>query len=971
MRFVAPESQLCYSLLITKTQNTKRVARSGTYAPLKRRTIAIVVLVYILIYCFMFREFFGLFSAMMRGDMVVSADELVPFFNPHSQFWDQVKGGFNDLTHGLEFRVRYSIMTTWMRYYKVLPYALIIAPILTSLLMTFALYKFLRGLVKTTISSERLLRGCALTSLLFHFILLFTKVTHFYTLVVGYVMFLCSVLLLLWGVFFERKKPFHYMLGASLLAFINPAIHYILLYAIVTSIVFVITFLLHRWFEVQLYGSKKMQKVPWYYIWKKVGRGKQQEILYPMLARGVIAFGFLACCTIIPYALLVKFFFLRGIENIGDTVPANYHFIQSASVPLLHQLSLDLAGIMDNFLQGNYLLPQARYSNMAYFCTALLLLTKPVREALLPKQYHRAFVTTIFILLGLSMWFCLGYSLPPFVPTFHRSLGWIVTALYDVHNVVADIIIMIIANVIQVLRFPHRFQFISFAAVCISLPIGIVYLESRADSAIKKAKKFRGKKLVQKNIALLVIFTFFVPLFSNWEYREVLSSGNFSEFLSPYDLSRIREIKQMLNVLPPGKTVMIPPTETSKRITDARGNTHKFIDKFPIYYLDKPSYYYGLTGDMNNKQEFFLMYRALHYEQDWWFNILRDKDVRYIIVNKEIGPNFTGGMEYLRGIERATQRQADRADFYLKKRYENAGFILYELVDEREEQTQKILLDVDWNSFICYQNNFMRAGKHFDLMHKMTEIDLESEPVTLITSDPRKSALDAFFKKNPIHFYRPLAYNFYFEEKIIPSTFYFGIIFSMFNLFGGGKYNYMNMLMPGTYDTLTGTFIGLPGKTKLRFKVKIPDDGTYYLVMRSVTTRNRLDFQLGNGEHVEFIADEDSRTHASLYDEETLFTSNRQVVDTRQFSIEELEERIPEEIMPVSHQFNYVPIMTVNNQKGSHWLYMNKLDANPMAIEGIAVLSEQDLNENIFDHEHLLFIHKSKFKFEDLIQEDE
>ena len=63
----------------------------------------------------MFREYFGLFGPMLRGEMVVTGDELVPFFNPHSQFLDQVKGGFNDLTHGLEFRVRYSFLTTWVR----------------------------------------------------------------------------------------------------------------------------------------------------------------------------------------------------------------------------------------------------------------------------------------------------------------------------------------------------------------------------------------------------------------------------------------------------------------------------------------------------------------------------------------------------------------------------------------------------------------------------------------------------------------------------------------------------------------------------------------------------------------------------------------------------------------------------------------------------------------------------------------
>ena len=89
-----------------------------------------------------------------------------------------------------------------------------------------------------------------------------------------------------------------------------------------------------------------------------------------------------------------------------------------------------------------------------------------------------------------------------------------------------------------------------------------------------------------------------------------------------------QEVKEVLLKQPPGKVVVLPPTETAKVIMDINGVEHKFIDKFHLYYLDLPGYYYGLTGDSDNKFEFFLLLRALYYQQDWWINIARDLPIQ-------------------------------------------------------------------------------------------------------------------------------------------------------------------------------------------------------------------------------------------------------------------------------------------------------------------------------------------------------
>ena len=174
---------------------------------------------------------------------------------------------------------------------------------------------------------------------------------------------------------------------------------------------------------------------------------------------------------------------------------------------------------------------------------------------------------------------------------------------------------------------------------------------------------------------------FFAPLSTSWQYRETFLSGNFRNFLAPYPVTPLKEVKEALLSMPPGKVVVLPPTETAKVIVDISGVEHKFIDKFHIYYLDLPSYYYGLTGDSDNKYEFFLMLRALYYQQDWWVNIARDLELRYIVINKELVANTVGGAEYLREIEKIILPELDGLPEYLRQAVRERQLHVYEFTD--------------------------------------------------------------------------------------------------------------------------------------------------------------------------------------------------------------------------------------------------------------------------------------------------
>ena len=133
---------------------------------------------------------FGL-GGILNGSTVISGSELVPFFNPQSQLFDQAKGDFSELTNGYEFRVRYSFLTTWVRHYKVLPFALLFmlpAIVWSAYLIT----SWFIARVFTQLSRVAIYAGTAFPTALIYLITIYAKITHFYTLVLGLCLFTVS-----------------------------------------------------------------------------------------------------------------------------------------------------------------------------------------------------------------------------------------------------------------------------------------------------------------------------------------------------------------------------------------------------------------------------------------------------------------------------------------------------------------------------------------------------------------------------------------------------------------------------------------------------------------------------------------------------------------------------------------------------------------------------------------------------------
>ena len=194
--------------------------------------IAIVVgLCYYVASFVIFRDVLFAIPSVLRGDKVIVGDELVPFFNPSSQLIDQAKGEFSDLTNGFEFRVRYSFLTTWVRHYQVLPFAILLflPTIVWSAYLTTAWFvsRVFRTLEKPTVYV-----AAAFPTALFYMIMIYAKITHFYTLVFGLMLMTISMLVMLDALIFRNERWGRRMVAACAVTLLNPAVHYLVLFAL-------------------------------------------------------------------------------------------------------------------------------------------------------------------------------------------------------------------------------------------------------------------------------------------------------------------------------------------------------------------------------------------------------------------------------------------------------------------------------------------------------------------------------------------------------------------------------------------------------------------------------------------------------------------------------------------------------------------------------------------------------------------
>jgi hypothetical protein len=666
--------------------------------------------------------------------------------------------------------------------------------------------------------------------------------------------------------------------------------------------------------------------------------------------------------TLLPYYLFVKYYALSGVANLSETVPADYFFIVDASIPPAHLLVFDMAGIMDKYTTGDYLSKIPRWSNAIYTLLMLLpLFYGKMRRSLFDSEAMRALMVVVYTSTFFSMWATLGYTDPSWMPTFHRTIALISNFANGTRTLIGDLVVTLLATVVQVLRFPHRFEFIMFVMGCIMIPVSLVWIEQEirtwaaakfaqrpaagsSQAGMKNTVNRAARRVVTARVLpVLISVLALAPIFSNSAYTQVFFSGNFSNFLAPYPVGPLKEVKDALLKLPPGKVVVLPPTETAKVEVDINGVEHKFIDKFHIYYLDLPSYYYGLTGDSDNKHEFFLLLRALYYQQPWWINIARDLNLRYIVVNKELVASTVGGQEYLREVERVLIPEFDRRTAYIRKVMENQSYALYEFTDLPTAQRVPLYIDTDWSTFIQILSRNLELTRYYDLRHSNVVGDLENfDQLELVTTDVHTSMLNLYEKAHKEQFFRPSSTVLAFNPNLISSSYYLSPMFRLFQFFSDSKYNRLNMITPGLWGTIEGGFIGVPNPTSFRIDITLPDAGEYHLLLRGAASKNELVVQSKLYSSKQFFTLGSDPANLGFFNKDLVFSSARKPLDVSAISATELGKLIPNDVVVINSKYQFFDLGTVTGPKGKFPFYFDKLDGAPLLVEGLLLIPEEE-----------------------------
>lgn len=931
-----------------------------------------------------FRDVLFAIPDILTGRRVLVGDELVPYFNPSSQLLEQAQGKFNELTNGYEFRVRYAFLTTWLRHYMVLPFAvLLVLPAIVSAAYVTTAW-FMRRSFPFLPANTVYLATAAPTALIY-MIMIYAKVTHFYTLVLGLCLMTISAFLMLDALLFRQTRWGRRMVASCLVTLFNPAVHYLVLFALFLGLA-VMTLVIGEAVKFVRSGAlpafRSALRIP-----ARTRLAALRDLLRPgrraggvrKLLSGLNASTTMRCgwaltalvvVALVPYGLFVKFVALRGVGELSETVPGDYYFIRDASVSLVHILSWDLAGIMDKINFGDYLAKVPRVSNIIYTALILVPIAVPgVRRYFLAGRPQRQLFGVIYVNVTFAIWATVGYGDPTWFPTFHRSIAALTRSVAEINPTAGDFAISLASTVVQVLRFPHRFQLVLFmlGPLLLAMPLvwALVVLNRRlpalnrppGHATANKSGRRRGPlprflrsgsrtARVPVAIAVALSLAMFIPLLSNPTYRSAYGSGDFGTFLSAYPVEDLDDLKDELVKLPKGKTVVLPPTETAKLVVGPDGMPHKFIDKFYIYYLDQPSFYYGLTGDKQNKFEFFLLLRALYYKQDWWVDIARDMGLEYIVLNKQVENNRGVGAEYLPDIESYLREGIEAVPEQVERLYENPGFVLYRVDDPAPPDRPVLLFDTSWKGFLDSVFERLELSRCYDFRYISDFTGNEaSEPVELITDNPGEAALDIWSIGNPGHFFTPTPKGNAFNSDVITSSYYLSPMFRLYLFFSDTKFNRAEMITPGIFGTLQGSFTGLPRSTQVKVPAKVPETGRYRVLMRAATTANELHVSsrsMGLDSTVELRSPSDA---LQFFGKDSVYDPKRVPTEVPGLSVPQLERLIPDSLVSVNLRFVYHDLGVVDAKAGSHTIVVDKLDANPMLLDGLLLVPESAYNE--------------------------
>ena len=830
----------------------------------------IVLVIFLGFHLIVFREALFHFPEIWRGDEVIAREELIPIFDFESQFLSQISGGYSSLTSSKEVRVGYTMLTSWVRYVKFLPLALVLLNTLAAFLNFYAFFSlthefFLknsgvrnqgaqsrdkeRGLTKeensgrsrgereSNLTAQAILAFAA--AFFVHALLLYTKVTHFYSLIIGFSLFSVSLSWYLAEFYLKQKTTWKKIMLIAFSVLINPAIHYHVLFYIVVGILF-LAWLLGEYFcwrkdwAANRAANKGKEN--------KENKEKDQRLKGKMISRlKRKASLFLAVILIsaVPYA---AFILLTAGAEVSQNIPVNYISIKAASVDILHLFSLDSTAQIDMQLYGSYLAPKIRIGKILL----LFLAFSGLFFAKKSDNRQRRFLMALYLAVVLSLWMSFGYK---YSFSFHYLLSAVQMKLAVEENFITLFLEKIIFLATQILRLPHRFQLVNFYFIGILLTINsfiwVEYFKKLWERLIR-LKPELGKKLKSKSAMALkpeiifsLIFAMIMMLPIAWakDYRETFLSGNFNNFIKPWpvlkDLKQVKKILENSNeaALAPGKLIILPSFESGREVCYSGYGCNSFLDKYYLYYLDQPAFYYGTSSDLVNKNEIYLVLRSILDEDEWWPELLEEyTGVEYILVNKEIAPKKIGNV-YLENLE-SSLKNSLKDNERVKLIYSGAALELYQINKNAKEQ-KSMLNHLSWEKMqnLYLDNSAVVKDYHnawsFQYFYR-NDLTQAPELQLAITDDPQKLYLDLFALYSPGNFFESQKFVHPFDSNLIFSTTYSNTVFS---LFASHEFQQGIFLEPNV--SLNAQYTGLKNQgSKLTIPFEIKEKGEQVLALR-------------------------------------------------------------------------------------------------------------------------------------------
>lgn len=755
----------------------------------------------LVLHLIMFRDVVAAIPDVLRGNAAIVREELVPFFNFGSQFWSE---GTSELTSSDEVRTAYSFWTAWVRYDQVLPFALILMNALSLFLLFYAFHRIGRYF-----SQDRPFFGVAaafLAAFVIYGILLYAKIAHFYVLIIGFSLFALAASLMIEQIFFKKELQWRNALAVLLLVLFNPAIHYhvifYLLFIVIVSVHLLFNFTLNRGF----FG---------YYL--------KKNILY----FAVVTFG-----SLIPYALLIFATTHSSLSSVSTDIPVNYWMIFYTSLPLQFIFSFDTAGHLDLLRYGNYLAPLPRFGSMVVtgLIGSLFLFWQWGKVSILKK----VLLLTLFISMLVAMWMSIGYS-PNTAFSFHAMLSGIALWLADQGGAVAETVGKGITIFINILRFPHRFQFIYFYLGGLLFMVVLMWLKAVLDGKIAK------KWLTATLVVLIALF----PIVASADYRTALASGDVATFVAPYKIpDDLKQIKAQLEARQDDKLFILPTLESGREIVKD-GQRYSFLDKFLIYYLNQPTFYYGVGSNTQNKLLAYLVYRAISYNEPWWEDVLvHNLGITHIVKPKHIEPRARG-ITYLPGIDKAIdERLANSKNFHPV--LEGDDFVLYE-VNKGTDTTKRTMVDLQWRNFLNRMRDNKLANQAFSFPLQLDSFTKQQAEQQLFSDNPERSFYNFYAQLTPNSTFYPNPASLPFSPDLVASSNFTNNALSLSTLYSkGDAYNYLHEEIPSLVGLRTPSFVGLTkGNGRLALEFTVPADGEYRLLLHGGARTEEVEAELG------------------------------------------------------------------------------------------------------------------------------